>query len=170
MTFCGRGAAGRCGLNGFISSSQRLSKLSFILAGKQLYCPFKLILELFINSVLRRTRRRWRMRSRDLSVCIASRLWPGPPRNWRSIRGSGRRFLFSQRLDRPWDPCRLLSNGYRAFFPQCWFGRGVKLTTVLHLVPKLRMHGAILPTPPYFFMSWCFIKHRDNFSFQIKLD
>jgi hypothetical protein len=39
-----------------------------------------------------------------------------------------------------------------------------KLTTHLHLVPKL-MRGAISPLPQYVFMAWCFVKHRDNFTF-----
>jgi hypothetical protein len=37
-----------------------------------------------------------------------------------------------------WSPTSLLSNGYQVFFP--W---GMKLTTDLHLVPRLRMHGVI---------------------------
>jgi hypothetical protein len=31
----------------------------------------------------------------------------------------------------------------------------VKLTTHLHLVPGLRMCGAVLPLPYYAFMPWC---------------
>jgi hypothetical protein len=37
-------------------------------------------------------------------------------------------------------------------------GRGVKLTAHPHLVPRLRMYGAILPLPQYAFMGWCLIK------------
>ena len=33
----------------------------------------------------------------------------------------------------------------------------------LHLVQRLRMHGAI-PHSPYFFIIWCQIKHRYNFT------
>jgi hypothetical protein len=36
-------------------------------------------------------------------------------------------------------------------------GRGVKLTTHLHLVPK-SMSGAIHPLPQYTFMEWCLVK------------
>jgi hypothetical protein len=36
-------------------------------------------------------------------------------------------------------------------------GRDVKLTTHLHLVPRLRMVELYLH-PPYIFMAWCFIK------------
>jgi hypothetical protein len=35
-----------------------------------------------------------------------------------------------------------------------------KLTTHLHLVPRSRMHGAILPFPQYAFMAWCSIKSQ----------
>jgi hypothetical protein len=39
----------------------------------------------------------------------------------------------------------------------------MKLTTDLHLVLKLRMHGAYASTPTYMFMVWYLIKHRVNF-------
>jgi hypothetical protein len=44
-------------------------------------------------------------------------------------------------------------------------GRGVKLTTHLHLVLRSRMRGAIPPLPQYVSMAWCLVKHRDNFTF-----
>jgi hypothetical protein len=31
----------------------------------------------------------------------------------------------------------------------------VNLTTRLHLVPRLRMRGAVPPLPQYVFMEWC---------------
>jgi len=40
----------------------------------------------------------------------------------------------------------------------------VKLTTHLHVVPTLIMHGAIPSLPQYAFMAWCLVKHRDNFT------
>jgi hypothetical protein len=40
---------------------------------------------------------------------------------------------------------------------------GVKLATHLHLVPSLRIHGAIPPLAPYIFVAWYLVKHRDNF-------
>jgi hypothetical protein len=43
--------------------------------------------------------------------------------------------------------------------------RGVKLTTHLHLVPRLRMRRAMPPTPPTFFTAWCLDKQRDIFHF-----
>jgi len=33
-------------------------------------------------------------------------------------------------------------------------GWGMKLTTHLQLVPRLRMHGAMLPLPQHIFMAW----------------
>jgi hypothetical protein len=35
---------------------------------------------------------------------------------------------------------------------------GVKLTTDIHLVQRLKMNEA--STPPYVFMAWCLVKHR----------
>jgi len=43
-------------------------------------------------------------------------------------------------------------------------GRGVKLTTHLHLVPRSRMCGILPPFPQYVLMAWCLVKHRDNFT------
>jgi hypothetical protein len=40
---------------------------------------------------------------------------------------------------------------------------GVKLTTHLHLVPTLWMHGATTPVPQYIFKAWCLIKHKENY-------
>jgi hypothetical protein len=44
-----------------------------------------------------------------------------------------------KRLDRLCCPPNSLSSGYRRLFPQGQSGRGVKLTTQLHLVPRSRM-------------------------------
>jgi hypothetical protein len=57
-------------------------------------------------------------------------------------RGKGSSFL--QNLpDHLWFTSNFLFNGYRIFFFQRESDRGVKLTTILRLVPKLRMSGAI---------------------------
>jgi hypothetical protein len=55
--------------------------------------------------------------------------------------------------------------GTRGSFLGGQSGWGVKLTTRIHLVPRSRMLGAIPPFPQYAFMAWCFVKHRDNFTF-----
>jgi hypothetical protein len=36
-----------------------------------------------------------------------------------------------------------------------------------HLVPRLRLRGAIPPLPQSVFMAWCLVKHRDNFTFTL---
>jgi hypothetical protein len=42
----------------------------------------------------------------------------------------------------------------------------MKLTTDLHLLPRLRMHG-VITTLPYVLMTWCLIKHEDFCTFTI---
>jgi hypothetical protein len=55
-------------------------------------------------------------------------------------------------------PSSLPSSRYRGLYP-VWSGRGVKLTTHLHLVPRSRMLEI------YLHSLLCFFKHRDNFTF-----
>jgi hypothetical protein len=40
--------------------------------------------------------------------------------------------------------------------------RGVKLTP---LNAEVKNAGTYISAPPYIFMTWCLIKHRDNFAF-----
>jgi hypothetical protein len=47
--------------------------------------------------------------------------------------------------------------------------RGVKLTIHLHVVLRSRMRGAIPPLTQYAFMAWCFVKHRNNFTYYLLL-
>jgi hypothetical protein len=64
-------------------------------------------------------------------------------------------FSSPQCPDRLWGPPSLLSDGYRGLCPLGWGGRGLKLTTHLHLVPRsgmvelyfhspLHLHGLLL--------------------------
>lgn len=52
-----------------------------------------------------------------------------------------------QGQDRPWGLPSILPNGYQDHIPLDSCGRSESLTTHLHLVPKLRMDGAIPPIP-----------------------
>jgi hypothetical protein len=38
------------------------------------------------------------------------------------------------------------------------------LISHLHLVPSLKIHGRFISRPPYIFVAWCLIMHRDNFT------
>ena len=49
-------------------------------------------------------------------------------------------------------------------FPHWYSGRGVRLYIHLHLVPSVRMHGAVLH-PPTNMPYGVIIKHRDNSTF-----
>jgi hypothetical protein len=55
---------------------------------------------------------------------------------------AGKRSVFMPPL---WGSPTLLSNGYRALFSLEKRDRNVKLTTRLHLIPRLRMCGAVPP-------------------------
>jgi hypothetical protein len=56
-------------------------------------------------------------------------------------------FSSPPRPERLWSLPSLLSSGYHGLFPWVKSGRGVKLTTHLHLVPRSRMRGTIPPLP-----------------------
>jgi hypothetical protein len=47
----------------------------------------------------------------------------------------------------------------------------VKLTSHLHIMPRSRMHGVILPVSQFAFMAWCSakVKRRGSFTFTFKL-
>jgi hypothetical protein len=52
-------------------------------------------------------------------------------------------FLFAIATRTALRPTSLLSNGFRVIFPWGYSSRGVKLATLMQLVPRLRMRGAI---------------------------
>jgi hypothetical protein len=56
-------------------------------------------------------------------------------------------FCSPNRRDLLWGPTSLLFSGYRAFFPWDKAAGNVRRTTHLHLVPRLRMDGAVPPLP-----------------------
>ena len=97
--------------------------------------------------------------SRDLEVddriilkCVARRL-----RGWK-VRGSNpgrgvRFFLSRKRPNRLWGPPCLLFSGYRGYFAGVSY-RGVKLTSYLHLMPRLWMGGTNPIVPPYTCLTW----------------
>jgi len=50
--------------------------------------------------------------------------------------------------------------GIRDSYPIGYTGSDMKLTTHLHLVPRLRMRGALHPLLQYVFMARCLIKQE----------
>jgi hypothetical protein len=108
------------------------------------------------------------VRSWDSSFSILIRLRSGRPRfDCRNGRGCflRHRVQTGSVVHQPpiqWVPRSLFSRVKR---------RGVKLTTHLHLVPRLRMRGAILDSwccallrNRYVLMVWYLVKHSDNFT------
>jgi hypothetical protein len=67
-------------------------------------------------------------------------------------------FSSPPRPDRLWGPPSLSTNGYHGLLLWGQSGQGMKLTTHLHLVSRLRIRGATLPLPQYAFMAWCSVK------------
>jgi len=74
-------------------------------------------------------------------------------------------FSSPPRPDRLCGPTSLLFNVYQGLFPWGQSGRGVKLTTHLHLVPRSRIRRTIPPLPNTPSWRGARLKHRDNFSF-----
>jgi hypothetical protein len=67
------------------------------------------------------------------------------PRNRSSIPDRDKRFHRSSKTDQLWSSPSLLFNKHRGLFPQEKIGRNVKLTSLLHLAPRLRMSYVIVP-------------------------
>jgi len=66
-------------------------------------------------------------------------------------------FFLPPLLDLLRGPHSLRTNGYQRHFPLGQIGRGVKVTTHLHLSLRLRMRGTVSPLPQYTFTVWCLI-------------
>jgi hypothetical protein len=67
-----------------------------------------------------------------------------------SRQGGRECFSSPPRPDRLWGPPSLLANGY--------LRSGCEAATHPHLVPRLRMHGAVPPLPQYAFMVRYLVK------------
>jgi hypothetical protein len=79
---------------------------------------------------------------------IVARVRPGRPLNFGLI-SDGTRLFYSQKHSHS-----LLFSGYREDFLGGPIGRGVKLTSHLWAVPRLRMTGGLPPLPVYTFMTF----------------
>jgi hypothetical protein len=81
----------------------------------------------------------------------------------RAGRGSEGIFLLTKESR----PTLGLSQPYMQWIPEALSqgksGEGAKLGTYLHLVPKLRMRGAVNSLT----RMWDLVKHRDNFTFTL---
>jgi hypothetical protein len=75
----------------------------------------------------------------DLSAGTAQPVWRRARRPWFPSRLRQKVFFTTQRPDRLWSLPSLIHNGYRGLFPRDYSGRGVKMTTHLHLVQRSRM-------------------------------
>jgi hypothetical protein len=85
----------------------------------------------------------------DSLVIMLTKLQTERPMNWASIAvwGSG------------------IRPSVRRTFPHGQISRGVRLLIFLHVVLRLRMHGAV---PSLLHTSVCLIKYKDNFTYAFK--
>jgi len=63
---------------------------------------------------------------------------------WFDFSAGARDFLSSKAPNPALDPPNLPFSGYQPPFDRVWSGSGLKLIIHLHLMPKPRLHGAIL--------------------------
>jgi hypothetical protein len=92
-----------------------------------------------------------------IAQSVMTRLWAGWPGNWSLIPGRGRDISLLHGIHIDSGSLPPFFNRYHGPFPWGWSDWDMKLTTHLHLVLKLRMHG----TTPLFLLVWCLIKHQD---------
>jgi hypothetical protein len=87
-----------------------------------------------------------------------------------SISGWGWEFFSTPpRPDRRWGPPSLLSNEYQGLFPSGQSGRGAKLTTHLHPVPRSKNVWRYTSTPQYAFIAWCSVTAQGQLYFPLLL-
>jgi len=87
-----------------------------------------------------------------------------------SIPGRSWEFLSSPLCSYPlWGLLSLLYSGYRGLFPWVYSGRGVKLTTQLHLVSRTGISGAIHPLPQYAFIALFSVKESTGTTLPLPL-
>jgi hypothetical protein len=88
------------------------------------------------------------------SVSIVTRLQAGYQTNRVSFFGDGKIFVSSHKIPHwQWNQTASHSTG-TGVTDQDWTRPSVNQTSYFHLVPNLRMSGAILPLPPYALMAW----------------
>jgi hypothetical protein len=88
-------------------------------------------------------------KSRNISVGIATDYGlDNRMIGFRIPAGGWKFFSATPRPDRLWCPRSLLYNGYKRLFHWGQRGRGVKLTTHLHLVPRSKNAWRYTSTPP----------------------
>jgi hypothetical protein len=97
----------------------------------------------------------------SLLLCIAARSW-----NWGSVSSMGNGFFCQDQL---WsEHSSPLSGQHWGSLHRCKVWPKHKINhSYLHLVPRLRVGGAVTVLPPYTFMVWYLIKWRDNFIFYV---
>jgi hypothetical protein len=81
----------------------------------------------------------------------------GRPTYHNSIAGWGKGVFMTASI-RLWS----LSIGFCGLFPQGKIERDVKLTSHLHIVPRLCVELYLLP---HVFMAWCLFKNRNKLAF-----
>jgi hypothetical protein len=92
-------------------------------------------------------------RSRGESVIIVTRLRAGRP-GFDSRQGRiGGIFLLATMSESTFGPKQPSTQWVRGLFPQGQDGLDVKLATHPHLMPRLRMLGAVSPLPPHVCMA-----------------
>jgi hypothetical protein len=101
---------------------------------------------------------------------MASRLHAKWLRNWGLTPSVHKRFLCSPTVlvpelgpNQPTNQCVL------GFFAKGWSSQNAKKTTHFHVMPRLKKTWIYILHFPYF-IAWCLIKHRDNFTFTNNTD